>query len=335
MPATIKDVAVRAGVSVGSVSRVVSNNKTVKSATREKVEKAIQDLGFKPNFAARALRTNQTDTIGLIVPDVSDPYFARLAKCIEAEATRRNQQVMLANSNHDAASVSRHMTAMLDRTPAGILVAGERPAENPETEANIPIVSLDARSGSPFVSTDYAHSSAKMADLICEYGHRRITYLDGPEGDKACAARHEGFTRHIERKSSQGASLMLAHSAGNLDHESGEALALDILGASIEDLPTAIVCANDQMAIGALRAARSLSIHVPEELTVVGFGDIDLASLVEPRLTTIRQPIEKIAETAMRMLTGELDGTSDHLISGELVIRSSSGPAPDKHATSA
>lgn len=328
MPATIKDVAVRAGVSVGSVSRVVSNNKTVKSATREKVEQAIKDLGFKPNFAARALRTNQTDAIGLIVPDISDPFFARLVKCIEAEATRRNQHVMLANSDHDAASVARHVTAMLDRTPAGVLIAGERPGEAVGREANTPIISLDARSGSPFVSTDHADSSAKMADLIYEYGHRRIAYLNGPDGDEACRARHEGFVGHIQRKSRNGEAIKLTNKSGRLDYESGEALAIEVLAGSPDMRPTALVCCNDQMAIGALRAARALFIDVPGELTIVGFGDIDLASLVEPRLTTVRQPVEKIAETAMQMLTGELDGLRDYLISGELVIRSSSGPAP-------
>lgn len=328
MPATIKDVAVRAGVSVGSVSRVVSNNKTVKSATREKVEQAIKDLGFKPNFAARALRTNQTDTIGLIVPDVSDPFFARLVKCIEAEATRRNQHVMLANSNHDTASVVRHVATMLDRTPSGILIAGERPEDAFDTVAGTPIISLDARTDSPFVSTDHADGSAKMADLIYEYGHRRIAYLNGPDGNESYNVRRDGFASHIERRSHNGEAVGLTEKSGRMDYEGGEALAMEVLSSPADRRPTALVCANDQMAIGALRAARTLSIEVPAELTIVGFGDIDLASLVDPRLTTVRQPVEKIAETAIRMLTGELDSTRDYLISGELVIRSSSGPAP-------
>jgi len=321
---TIKDVARKARVSVGTVSRVLSRNDTVKEPLKLRVRAAMQELNYKPNLAARALRTNSIEVIGLVVPDITNPFFAQLAKNIEMEAARRGHSVMLANSHDDVEAEQTQISVLLDRSVCGVIVIATSDA-GPGHKAVVPIVSLDRRFGSyPLVATDHCDGSQKIADHLVGLGHRQIAYIAGPQSMEVARQRRDGFVARIEALSNPDDPIRLTVREGQFDYDSGE----EIGRALLKDVPsgtrpTAVAAASDQQAIGVLRCARDLKLAVPQDLSVTGFDDITLASLVVPRLTSLRQPIEQLARSAVeRVLAGEA-ASSDEAIGGEVVVRES------------
>ncbi|WP_195818867.1 LacI family DNA-binding transcriptional regulator [Roseobacter sp. MH60115] len=327
---TVKDVAREAGVSVGTVSKVLSNNTTVKTALRERVLKAASDLNYRPNMAARALRTNKINIVGLVVPDITNPFFAQLALRIETEAAQRGHTVMLTNSHDDPATEERQIAALLEQSPRGLIIVASNDSSSQLHNTQVRVISLDRRfHASPLVSTDHAHGSESAAEHLISLGHRRMAYLAGPQNTEVGRQRRLGFARCVARHQTATPGLSLNILEGHFDYESGEHMARRLLAAPPDIRPTAIAAASDQMAIGVLRAARDMDIAVPETLSVMGFDDITLASLVVPRLTTISQPSALLAKEAVRQVL--LDGdapTNDALIEGELVIRGSTAAPP-------
>lgn len=320
---TIKDVARRAGVSVGTVSRVLSKNDTVKEPLKKRVLAAMQELNYKPNLAARALRTNSIEVIGLVVPDITNPFFSQLAKNIEMEAAKRGHSVMLANSHDDIEAEKTQISVLLDRSVCGVIVVATSDGGEAH-KADVPIVSLDRRFGTyPLVATDHTDGSRKIADHLVGLGHRRIAYIAGPQSMEVARQRRDGFVARIEALSTPDDPISLTIHEGQFDYDSGEEIGRAILkDAPAGTRPTAIAAASDQQAIGVLRCARDLKLAVPKDLSVTGFDDITLASLVVPRLTTLRQPIERLAVTAVeRVLAGE--AAQDEAIGGEVVVRES------------
>jgi LacI family transcriptional regulator len=332
--ATIKDVAARAGVSIGTVSRVLAKEAAVRQHLREKVEVAVSELGFRPNLAARALRTNQIDVLGLIVPDITNPFFAQLAKSIEAEADVRGHSVMLANSHNDLDAERKHINVLLDRSVRGILIVSASDSQNTGVRSKVPIVSLDRRyAGVPLVATDHVNASAMMADHLFNLGHRKIAYLAGPQNTEVGRLRLQGFVSRLEALSRPADPVDIQMFSAQFDFAAGEKIARQILSDARSQWPTAIAAASDQIAIGALRAARDLKLNVPADLSIAGFDDISLAELVVPRLTTIRQQTELIARQAVEIVFEGRPGTVDISIPGELIVRESTCPPPPSHLT--
>ncbi|OWW04794.1 LacI family transcriptional regulator [Rhizobium sp. R72] len=326
---TVKDVAEYAGVSVGTVSRVLSGETAVKPILREKVNGAISALGYRPNVTARALRTNRTNVIGLIVPDITNPFFAQLAASVERASLECGHSLMLASSHDDREAEQSHVMAFLDRSVRGIIVVASSDSPGLHFEAPVPIISLDRRFGAfPLVSTNHAQAAALIADHLYGLGHRRITYIAGPANTEAGRMRQEGFVSKIARFGKIGEPVELEIVHGKFDYDSGERIARELLSRPTLGRPTAIAAASDQQAIGALRAARDLKIDVPRKLSVTGFDDISLANLVVPRLTTIRQPADMLARRAVGLLLDEPPGSGDEMVDGSLIVRGSSGPCP-------
>ncbi|QFT29784.1 LacI family DNA-binding transcriptional regulator [Roseibium porphyridii] len=326
---TIKDVARKAGVSVGTVSRVLAKNETVKHPLKLKVQAAMKELDYKPNLAARALRTNSIDVIGLVVPDITNPFFAQLAKNIEMEAAKRSHSVMVANSHDDADTEKTQIAALLDRAVCGVIVVATADGRSLDA-TDVPIVSLDRRFGEfPLIATDHFDGSQKIADHLHALGHRRIAYIAGPLSMDVARSRREGFVSRIKALSSAEDPIELTIFEGQFDYDSGEELGREILNqAGVNDRPTAIAAASDQQAIGVLRCARDLKLDVPADLSVAGFDDITLASLVVPRLTTLRQPIEALAVSAVEQIFQSKASLKDMAIAGDIVERESTGPNP-------
>jgi LacI family transcriptional regulator len=327
--ATIKDVAALAGVSVGTVSRVLAKEKAVKQHLREKVEAAVAELGFRPNLAARALRTNQIDVFGLIVPDITNPFFAQLAKSIESEADLRGHSVMLANSHNDLDAERKHINILLDRAVRGILIVSASDSRVNEIKSKVPIVSLDRRYAKfPLVSTDHVNGSAQMADHLYDLGHRKIAYIAGPQNTEVGRLRLQGFVSRLEELSTPQDPVDVQMFSAQFDYAAGEKIARQLLSDSQSKWPTAIAAASDQIAIGALRVARDLKLDVPRDISIAGFDDISLAELVVPRLTTIRQQTELLARQAVEIAYQGKSGVIDVSIPGELIIRDSTCPPP-------
>ncbi|KUP94633.1 LacI family DNA-binding transcriptional regulator [Tritonibacter horizontis] len=324
---TIKDVAKLAEVSVGTVSKVISRDPTVKAALRERVLAAIETLGYRPNHSARALRTNRIDVIGLVVPDITNPFFAQLAKCIEAEAAMRNLTVMLANSHDDEATERRQLSTLLDRAPRGVIIVASSESGRLEYQTDIPIVSVDRRFQTyPLISTHHAEGSAQLAKHLIGLGHRRIAYIAGPQNTRVGRARKEGFATFFTRELAADPNASLRFYDGHYDYQSGEDIGREILAEDPAVRPTAIAAASDQIAIGVMRAARDLDISIPDQLSVTGFDDIDLAALIVPRLTTLKQPTAEIGAAAVSVLIAEDESAEDIKLRGEIVVRGSTGP---------
>ncbi|MEH6403648.1 MAG: LacI family DNA-binding transcriptional regulator [Sneathiella sp.] len=321
---TIRDVAQKAGVSVGTVSRVLSKNVAVKQPLKERVLKAVEELAYKPNLAARALRTNRIDVIGLVVPDITNPFFAQLAKCIETEAAKHDHSVMLANSHDDADTERKQISALLDHSPRGVIVVAASDTGALGYDTSVPIVSLDRRfENYPLVSTDHSDGSAKIADHLYELGHRNIAYIAGPQNTEVGRSRKDGFVSRIEALNRADDPVCLKVIEGQFDYESGEEIGHQILNVSNGPIPTAIAAASDQLAIGVQRAARDLKLEVPADVSITGFDDIALASLVVPRLTTLRQPTDLLAKTALAYMFSKEMRVEEDALRGDLVVRGS------------
>lgn len=329
--ATVKDVAIRAGVSVGTVSKVLSKNPTVKTALRERVMEAVAELGYKPNLAARALRTKSLNILGLVVPDISNPFFAQLAKDIEAEAAKQSHSVMLANSDDDPEIEARQIGALLDQSLKGLIVVGSSDQSVSSVRSEIPIVSVDRRYGDcRLISADHEAGSALVAEHLYQLGHRRIAYISGPQATEVGRLRQKGFCQKLEEMAAGNPQLQLQTREGQFDYISGEEIARSLLEAKGDVRPTAIASASDQQAIGALRAARDLGFNVPTDLSISGFDDITLANLVVPRLTSVSQRTDEMARRAVRcLLSGAPLPQDDEYVGTVLQARGSTGPVAE------
>lgn len=320
---TIKDVANYAGVAVGTVSRVLSGNRTVKADTRARVETAIEALNYRPNLAARAMRTKRIQAIGLLVPDISNPFFAQIARDVEVAAAEHDHSVMLANSHDDPAHEAKQLAMLAQHAPRGIIVAAVLSDIVQTAAPDVPIFSIDRRfADRPLASVDHRRSSEELGRYIVSLGHSRIGYVSGPLTKSVAQERAAGFAAGVEAASGGGATLLRLQ--GDFSFASGEALGRQLLTGS--QPPTAIIGANDQIAIGIMRAARDMGLSLPQDLSVAGFDDIQLAALVAPRLTTVRQPTEALArQTVQAMIQGDAP-LQDLTLKGELIKRRSTGP---------
>jgi LacI family transcriptional regulator len=280
------------------------------------------------DMAAQAQQSARSMVIGLIVPDITNPFFAQLAKSIEMEVASRGGMVMLANSHDDPGIELKQVRAMHDWPVTGVIVVAGSDASR-SYSAELPIISLDRRYGTyPLVATDQRDGARKVVDHLHGLGHRIIAYIAGPENLEVARERRDGFIERVNELSTPDDEIDLTVHTGEFDFASGEAVARNILlqlrrGFRI----TAIATASDQQAIGVLRCARDLGVHVPQDVSVIGFDDITLASLVVPRLTTLRQPIEDIASVAVDRIVAKIDAPSDHAIRGSLIVRESTAPA--------
>ena len=325
---TIKDVAQHAKVSVGTVSRVLSNNQTVSQDMRERVQDAVSALDYKPNLAARALRTNRVDMIGLVVPDITNPFFAQLALAIETGASAYGQSVMLANTHGDPETEQRQITTLLDRSPRGLIVIAATDTGASALETNVPIVSLDRRFGNySLASIDNRHGSARIVDHLYELGHRRIAYIAGPQNTEVGRDRKNGFLTRIAELTTVDDPIVTSIHHGQFSYESGEVIGQKILADKSGPRPSAIAAANDQIAIGILRAARDIGVKVPKDLSVTGFDDIALSTLVVPRLTTVRQPTQALSAAVLKLIMENPSAAKDITMTGKLIARGSTARA--------
>ncbi|KQQ55124.1 LacI family transcriptional regulator [Rhizobium sp. Leaf311] len=326
MKPTVKDVARDAGVSIGTVSRVLSKNATVNAGIRQRVEESIARLGYSPSSLGRSLRLNKSDIIALVIPDITNPFFADLAKHLEVLASAAGYSVLLANTHDDPEAEKTQVQSLLGRVPAGIVIApvsnsfaGERLSKG------VACVTVDRPlAGYSLVSVDNVEGGRLAAEHLLELGHRRIGYIAGPSTTEVSLQRLQGFRDEIVSAQTRlGGEIQFTSVEGHFDYKSGEEMGRRLLSVPEEMRPTAIATANDQQAIGLLRCSRDMGIRVPEDLSIVGFDDIPLASLVLPRLTTIRQPVQQIAEIAVRAVLEQRSIDGPILLPPSIITRES------------
>ncbi|MBR0795578.1 LacI family DNA-binding transcriptional regulator [Bradyrhizobium jicamae] len=321
----IKDVAERAGVAVGTVSRVLNGHPSVTAEVRARVKAVIQELGYRPDPFARSMRSKISRLIGIVIPNLTNPFFAELVQYAERAATDHGHNVIFMTSFDDSAKEADRLAQLAGRKVDGIIIVpsdGPHPIKAP---TGLPLITVDRLiADHPGVAADHRGGARLAVDYLAGLGHRRIACIAGPAGSRPAEDRLQGYLDVMKTLRNDSEPLFV-HAA--FDFESGRAAGTHLLARPRDERPTALFASSDQQAIGCLRAARDLGIQVPAELSVVGFDGIPLSNLIAPRLTTVVQPMREIADAAISSLLGRRTmppvGTPD-LFQCELAVRESS-----------
>jgi LacI family transcriptional regulator len=328
-------VAALAGVSVGTVSNVLNRPELVSGSTRDRVNSAIDKLGFVRNGAARALRVGESRVVGALVLDIANPYFTDVARGMEDRLDADGRLLMLGSSDSDVERAGRQLSALREQDLHGLVVTPIGPLSELSTlrAGGTPIVLLDRDDpGRQFcsVSVDGVTGGRLAGQHLLIAGHRRIAFLNGPHTTQACVDRRTGLHQACQQADLDPADVIVEITVRQLNSAQGEAAATAIPG----DHPdvTAIACINDLVALGALRALAEQSVSVPGDVAVIGYDDVDFAASLATPLSTIRQPRYEIGRAAAQLLLDEATEGVTHLhqrlqFQPELVVRASSRPA--------
>jgi LacI family transcriptional regulator len=331
MVVTIRDVAARAGVSVGTVSNVINERGSVNTATVTAVRDAIASLGYVRNDAARQLRAGRSRGIGLVVLDVANPFFAAVARGAEARAAEDGKVVLLGSSERDRQRQESYLDLFLEQRAAGVLVS---PATTHEADldrllaAGIPVVLVDRASdaGIPSVTVDDVQGGHLAVSHLLAQGRRRIVFVGDPATARQVEDRLAGARRAVTEVPSATLEVVPATEMTVL---AGRAAGEELRGRSPR--PDAVFAANDLLAVGVLQALAMLSdIRVPDDIALVGYDDIDFAAAAVVPLTTVRQPAEALgwaaADLALRQAGGTLSPEDATVrFTPELIVRASTG----------
>ncbi len=337
---TLADVARRAGVSIMTVSRVVNDRPGVGEATRARVRSAIAQLGYRPNIVARGLKARRSRTIGLLVPDVTNPYFPDIVRGAEDVAIRHGFTLLLTNVIEDVDREASALLAFEDRRVDGVIAASPRL----DDERLLPLLARHAaavivnRRSDPDVAgsvrIDHEHGARMAIRHLAEAGRREIAVLAGP------AYSHAGRERLLgaDRETRERGLLLHEHRIvpGPPDVDGGARAAHALLAHDPEI--DGLLCFNDLVAAGALQAATELGLSVPRDLSVIGYDDILFARMFTPALSTIRAPTYDLGRHAATMLLDRMRGEGrgvDIVLQPELIVRGSTVPAPPPEAHAA
>jgi DNA-binding LacI/PurR family transcriptional regulator len=331
---SIRDVAAAAGVSVATVSRVLSPataDVPMRKETRDKVERAIDELGYRPNDLARALLHQRSSAIGLVVPDISNPYYPPLVRGVEDVASSHGYRVVLCNTDRDPAKISGYLDTLIKSRVDGIVVAGGGWADLPDRTAVLGtyrtgLVAVGRHdTAHPSVRIDNVAASREATEHLLGLGHRRIAFLGGPASSTTVQDRAQGYRDAQKVAGRPGAATGVRY--GDFTEESGYAMTRELLRLSRP--PTALLCANDRIALGAYAAAADTARRVPDDVSVVGFDDTPIARYVRPTLTTVAIPTYEMGSAAMRLLLAQLEGNPPaglQTLPTHLVVRDSTAP---------
>lgn len=332
--ATIKDIAHRSGAGISTVSRVVNNSGYVSGATRERVEKAIADLEYRPNASARMMRSGRSNLIGILLPSIKVDFFARLAHRLEQALFALGYQTLICSTAEDLKHEIEYVSMLMAQQVDGVLVVsvgGNGDAFSKLKEAGIPILALDRQLdglGTKSVRADHFSGGQLAAQHLIDLGHKVISVVGAPEHSEPVQLRAAGAADACRHS-----GLATPQTILGTDHSVQGCAALARQALDCTPRPSAIVATSDISAIGILHAARVLGISIPQDLSVTGFDDTPMASYVFPALTTVAQPIDRIAQEAMTALLGMIQkaDTADQagvILPVTLIVRQSTAPAP-------
>lgn len=310
---TMDDVARLAGVSVSTVSHVLNGTRNVNPATRQRVDAAILEIGYRRNVVARSLAAGRTHTVGLSIAALTNPYFGSLVHAVEERLSEAGYVLILGDSHDEPRSERRVTDSLLDRQVDGMILA---PAAGSEFSTIPEIV----RSGTPLVLID------RMLDVACDQvgpendvsayeltthlldaGHRRIAIVRGIEGISSTTERFDGYTRALADRGIELDPRLILD--GRSSVEVAESRVRGLM--SGPDRPTALVSMNNSMTIGSLKAVRGLGLSIPADVAFVCYDDFEWSDLFEPRLTAAAQDVQTIGRTAADLLLGRIEGRED------------------------
>lgn len=324
---SLEEVAKRAGVSTATVSRVMNGVEVVKASTRSRVMRAMTELRYHPNLHARSLAGGRSRTIGVIVSNLDNPFFLDVYRAVETECHANGYEVIVANTAYRPEQLAASIRLMIGRRVAGLgMIVSEMDDAVVEelTASGIPTVFYDV--GTPGgnitrIRVNYRRGMERIVEYLASLGHSDIAFI----------GHHSVLGPIDERRTAlmQSPGMKVRFAADSDSLEGGAQAARDVLNSG--DMPTAIVCVNDVMAVGVLRELRQRGIRVPEDISVTGFDNIQLAEFCYPALTTVHIPRDRIGKTLFTSLAPDVTGAStagkELVIEPELVVRDSTAAA--------
>lgn len=333
---SIRDVARHAGVSVGTVSHVLNHPETVAAATRERVHSAITELGFVRDGSARQLRAGLSTTVGALVLDVANPFFTEVARGIEDRLATDGCLLILCSSDDSADRERHYLTALEEQRVRGLLVtpvADDLTALQRMRQRGTPVVLLDRTSGDDdmcSVAVDDVRGGHLAAEHLLALGHRRIGLLGAPPSIRQWRDRRAGVRAAVADAGLSPDTALVEVTMDSLNARGGEAGATALM--SLASPPTALLCVNDLAALGALRCLLRQGITVPDDVSIVGYDDVEFAAVLATPLTSVRQPQYDLGHAAADLLladaaAGTAHAHQDLVFRPELVVRDSTAPA--------
>ncbi|TJY42154.1 LacI family transcriptional regulator [Cohnella pontilimi] len=333
MKSTIKEVAKEAGVSISTVSRVINGRDRVSKSTLNKVRRAIDKLKFHPDHTARAMINKKTQTIGLLVPELSNEFWSLLSKIVQDECWSNGYTTLICSTDNRTDKEKAYLKMFIERRMDGIIYCAspDDPTDMQEQmemlrNSGIPLVMLDkSMPGVSSVVGDHLHGSLTAVEHLIRLGNRRIAYIGGPA---VSIEREFGYRKALMMHGLNVDEALIRLVQGQTFSDGYGALTVLLeLGVMFD----ALFCGNDLLALGAIKALEQAGIRVPEEVAVVGYDDIFSASLFKPALTTVRQPITDIGKELVSLLFQSVEQLSENrsarkiVIPTELIVRESSG----------
>lgn len=302
--ATMKDVAKRAGVSMTTVSHVINQTRYVSDELTARVKQAMQELNYYPNTLASSLRSGKTKIIGLVIPDISNQFFAEISRRIEDNGYEYGYSVILCNTDDDITKEKRYIDVLIAKQVDGIVfisAGGESNNLEKTLDSHIPIVVVDRdmeNIAADIVLVDNAVGGYTAARHLIQLGHRRIACITGQSPVTPSAQRVQGYKRALQETGIPIDEKLIV--SGDFRYESGHQAMVKLL--SLEPLPTGVFACNDMMAIGAVQAVNDHGLRIPEDISMIGFDNIPFSQTTYPTLTTIAQPFDAMAKLIVDLL---------------------------------
>jgi LacI family repressor for deo operon, udp, cdd, tsx, nupC, and nupG len=332
MGITIKDVAREAGVSHMTVSRVINNKVNISESTRVRVLTAIKKLNYKPNSVARSLVIKKTKLLGMIVPDINNPFFSAMIRGTEKLARENDYNIILGDTEGFVENEKSYMDLMVERMVDGVVLAAPRMEDSKLFESNkmVPLVVVDRHfenNGITHVWADNIDGARQAMEYLIDLGHRRIGFITGPQNVQVSLMREEGYRRSLKKYDIPHDPELVFR--GDYLFESGYKSFDHFF--RLSSPPSAIFSSNDIMALGFLKRAKEKNVSIPRDVSIVGFDNIELSSLISPPLTTVHHPIVEMGSTGVRLLLNRIlqnrDEVGEIRLKNELVVRDSVLPA--------
>jgi LacI family transcriptional regulator len=326
---TIQDVAREAHTSVSTVSRVLTGSAPVSTEKRAMVEDAIQRMGFRPSHVARSLRTRTTHSIGLLINDVTNPFYSAVAKGVEDEANRHGYSLILCNTSEDPDRELQYLHILRDKQVDGIIFGpiGENVEFIRGLSRRIPLVQVDRRLEGIEIETvmaDNEGGACRATHLLLERGHRRIGVMTWNAQIMVLSQRVAGYSRALAEANLPPDPALIAEVPRFSPRLVVEAASYLLA----TQRPTAIFALNNQLGLGALRAIRDLGLRIPDDVALVVFDDLEVFDLMTPRITAVEQPAMTMGQRAVQLLVERIEGHSDRppqvaVLPTQLVLRES------------
>ncbi len=338
MPVTVKDIAKKAGVSHATVSRALRGNPLISDETTERIRRLALQMGYRPSAAARALKTNRSQVLGVVLSSVEDPFFSEILQGIEEAVQDSGYSLFIASANRDPARERKIVQTMVEHRADGVIICSTSFSSEQSSQLlqyGVPLVVINNQAAEDFrysIYHDDIDGSRQVTRHLIELGHRKIAYIGNSASGRTTLDRLTGFRQEMESAGLAVPGEFIYETAGGGPENGMEAVTHFL---ALQDRPTAFVCFNDMMAIGVLKALQQAGAQVPRDMSVAGFDNVIFSAYTNPPLTTFEQPKRFIGTEAARLLLDLLSSSSDdempnqqnvRILQGRLLVRASTAP---------